>query len=153
MGETNPAAHVGHATAKLGVASMAQLAITYPFVGAAWIAAMLASPMIGTASGVLLAMIHLPIFAIALGVLLGLPLRLHARTPQWWMGNGRLYVMIAAAAAGLMISGYTRRVRLTGVIEGVPYDELTPDIGLVLCGCFVLTFLLVNASLPLRWSK
>ncbi|WP_159700548.1 hypothetical protein [Arthrobacter sp. 18067] len=91
--------------------------------------------------------------AMSLGVLLGLPLRLHARAARWWKGNGRLYVMITGAAAGLMISGFTRRVRLTGEIEGVPYNELTPDMGLVMGGCFLITFLLANASFPLRWSK
>ncbi|BCW60928.1 hypothetical protein StoSoilB20_42750 [Arthrobacter sp. StoSoilB20] len=144
-----------HGQTRLRVASFRQIAVVYPFVATAWIAAMLTPPMIGvdTILGVLLAVTHVPVFAIGLALLTGLPLRLNQRLSRWWMGNGRCYILLAAAATLLMISGYSRRIRQTGVIDGMPYDEVTPDMGLVAAGCFIITFLAVNASLPLRFKK
>ncbi|WP_208760043.1 hypothetical protein [Paenarthrobacter nitroguajacolicus] len=54
-----------------------------------------------------------PILVMGAGVALGLPVRLS----RWWLGNWRVYLLIAAAGAALLISGFKIPERQVGVIE------------------------------------
>jgi len=134
------------------IAPMSQLATAYPILGVLWFVCMMsASPGYEFLGAVILLMIG-PFFVMGAGVVLGLPVRLNRRLSRWWLGNWRVYILIAAAGAGLLISGFNVQERQVGSIDGVPYDVTTPHPGLLMAGCFVLTFLAVNASLPFRFS-
>jgi hypothetical protein len=103
--------------------------------------------------GLVLVSIMIPIVAIVAAIAAGLPLRLVPAINRWWAGNGRTYVSIAAVAVGLVAAGLIKTVRQVGEVDGVSYNALTPDPILVCGGWFLLAFLLVNASLPLRWTN
>ncbi|ELT42945.1 hypothetical protein G205_21349 [Arthrobacter nitrophenolicus] len=128
------------------MAPISQLAIAYPFLTVLWfVCIMLVSPIYEFLGAVILLVVG-PIFVMGVGVALGLPVRLNRRLSRWWLGNWRLYICIAAAGAGLLISGFNISERQVGTVDGIPFDVTTPHSGLVTAGCFVLTFLAVNAS-------
>jgi len=52
-----------------------------------------------------------------------------------------------------MVAGIVKTQRQVGILDGVAYDGVTPDPGLLCVGWFLLAFLLVNAALPLRWRR
>lgn len=134
------------------IAPISQLAIAYPILTVLWFVCMMsASPGYEFLGTVIFLMIG-PIFVMVAGVALGLPVRLNRRLSRWWLGNWRVYILIAAAGAGLLISGFNLPERQVGEIDGIPFDVITPHSGLLTAGCFVLTFLAVNASLPFRFS-
>lgn len=87
-----------------------------------------------------------PTFIMGVAVVPGLPVRLSRRLSRWWLGNWPLYLLIAAVGLGLLITGFNTPERQIGTVDGLSFDVTTPHSGLVLSGCFVLTFLAVNAG-------
>lgn len=85
-----------------------------------------------------------------LAVALGLPLRLNRRLSLWWVGNWAVYIVLAVAGALLLVWGYNKPERQVGEIDGFTYDVVLPDAGLLMGGCFLVTFLAVNAGFPRR---
>lgn len=134
------------------IAPIKQLAIAYPILAVLWFVCMMsASPGYEFLGAVIFLMVG-PIFVMGAGLALGLPVRLNRRLSRWWLGNWRVYILIAAAGAALLISGFNVPERQVGTIDGIPFDVTTPHPGLLTAGCFVLTFLAVNASFPIRFS-
>lgn len=103
--------------------------------------------------GFLLGGVIIPTLAIVAVIVLGLPVRLAPRLNRWWAGNGHAHTAIASVAVGLMVAGIVKTQRQVGILDGVAYDVVTPDPGLLCGGWFLLAFLLVNAALPLRWRR
>jgi hypothetical protein len=135
------------------MAPIRQLAIAYPFIGVLWfVCTVAASPELELFGAVIFLMFG-PVFVMGAGIALGLPLRLNRRLSRWWLGNWQVYVLMAATGTGLLVSGFNIPERQVGVIDGIPFDVITHHPGLLTAGCFVLTFLAVNASLPLRRSR
>ncbi|MBT2248224.1 hypothetical protein JHV56_05865 [Arthrobacter sp. BHU FT2] len=135
------------------MASIKQLAIAYPILAALWFVCMMTTSPGYEFLGTVIFLIIGPIFVMGAGVVLGLPVRLNRRLSRWWLGNWRVYILIAAAGVGLLILGFNVPQRQVGAIEGIPFDVTTPHPGLLTAGCFVLTFLTVNASLPARFGS
>ncbi|MFC9770292.1 MULTISPECIES: hypothetical protein [unclassified Pseudarthrobacter] len=86
-------------------------------------------------------------------VVLGLPVRLIPWVNRRWAGNARAYAGLAAIAVGLVVAGFQMKVRQVGSENGIDYNVLIPDLSLLCAGWLLLGFLLVNASLPLRWTS
>ncbi|UKA52122.1 hypothetical protein LFT48_21005 [Arthrobacter sp. FW305-123] len=128
------------------MAPVSQLAIAYPFLTVLWLVAAMATSPGYEFLGTILFLMIAPSFVMGMGVVVGLPVRLNRRLSRWWLGNWPIYIVIAAAGAGLMIAGFNTPERQIGMVDGMPYDVTTRHTGLVLSGCFVLTFLAVNAG-------
>ncbi|MEV7662617.1 hypothetical protein [Paenarthrobacter sp. NPDC089316] len=107
----------------------------------------------GELPGIFLAALLGPIFVMAVAVAVGLPLRLNRRLSRWWLGNLKAYILTVAGGAALIISGYIKLQRQSGANDGDQYAALTPDVGLIIGGCFVLTFLAVNAGFTQRTTR
>ncbi|WP_051420914.1 hypothetical protein [Paenarthrobacter nicotinovorans] len=135
------------------MAPISQLAIAYPFLAAMWLFTMMSASPGYEFLGSLLFLMFWPGFAIGIAVAAGLPIRLNRRLSGWWLGNWGIYILIAAAGAGLLVVGYIKPERQVGEIDGAPYDVVIPDGGLLMAGCFLLTFLAVNAGLPSRRGR
>ncbi|MBT2588206.1 hypothetical protein [Arthrobacter sp. ISL-95] len=150
---TLPRKHYG----STGIMPVGQLALAFAVLAPSWFI-LQASLMVdydGLLSmiGVILTTVIMPIIAIVAAITVGLPLRLVPAINRWWAGNARTYVSIAAIAVGLIAAGFIKTVRQIGEMDGIPYDTVTPDPTLVCGGWFLLALLLVNASLPLRWTN
>ncbi|XAS72208.1 hypothetical protein VUN82_24575 [Micrococcaceae bacterium Sec5.1] len=61
-----------------------------------------------------------------------------------------MYIVLAVAGALLLVWGYNKPERQVGEIDGFTYDVVLPDAGLLMGGCFLVTFLAVNAGFPRR---
>ncbi|KQQ90948.1 hypothetical protein ASF64_02305 [Arthrobacter sp. Leaf137] len=132
------------------MAPIRQLAIAYPILSVLWFVCLMPASVGYEFLGTIILLLFGPIFVMGAGIALGLPLRLNRRLSSWWLGNWGLYVLIAAAGAGLLISGFNISERQVGEIDGIPFDVTTPHPGFLTAGCFALTFLAVNASFRLR---
>ncbi|UXM91657.1 hypothetical protein [Paenarthrobacter sp. JL.01a] len=82
----------------------------------------------------------------AFAVAVGLPLRLNRWLSRWWLGNYKAYILTAAGGAALIASGFITSEHRVGVMDGYHYDVVTRHGGMLIGGCFVLTFLAVNAG-------
>ena len=140
-----------------GMMPVGQLAVAFAVLAPSWFilqtSLMVAYDGLLSMIGLVLASLLMPAVAIIAAVTVGLPLRLVPALNRWWAGNGRAYISIAAIAVGLIAAGFVKTVRQRGEMDGIPYDALTPDATLVCGGWFLLALLLVNASLPLRWTN
>ncbi|MFJ6535811.1 hypothetical protein ACIQH5_06235 [Paenarthrobacter sp. NPDC091711] len=140
-----------------GMMPVSQLALAFAVLAPTWfimqVAFMVAYDGLLSMIGLMLASALMPIAAIAGAITIGLPLRLVPALNRWWAGNGRAYISIAAIAVGLVIAGCVKTVRQLGEVDGIPYDTFAPDPTLMCGGWLLLAFLLVNASLPLRWAN
>ncbi|MDP9935609.1 hypothetical protein J2T11_001963 [Paenarthrobacter nicotinovorans] len=135
------------------MAPISQLAIAFPFLAALWfVSVMAASPGYEFLGTVLFVMIG-PIFAMTVAVAVGLPLRLNRRLSRWWLGNTLVYILLAAAGVGLIIAGFNTPEHQVGDIDGYHYDVVTRHTGFLMSGCFIVTFLAVNAGFPRRIRK
>ncbi|MBT2532403.1 hypothetical protein J7E83_09730 [Arthrobacter sp. ISL-48] len=134
-----------------------QLALAFAMLAPSWcvIQISLAVAYDGLLSlvGLVLSGLIMPAFTILGVVVLGVPIRLIPWVDRRWAGNGWVYASIAAIALGLMAAGFLTRVRQIGSGNGIDYDILTPDPSLLCSGWFLLAFVLVNASIPLRWTR
>ncbi|PRB43931.1 hypothetical protein CQ020_07775 [Arthrobacter sp. MYb23] len=139
------------------MAPAGQLALAFAVLAPSWLilqaSLMVAYDGLLSMFGLMLASVIVPVVAIVAAITLGLPLRLIPALNRWWAGSGRAYISIAAISAGLIAAGFVKTVRQFGEMDGIPYDALTPDPTLVCGGWFLLALLLVNASLPLRWTN
>lgn len=139
----------------LRITRFGQLALAFAFLAPSWIMLQVATMVdydgIGVIIGLVLGGILVPAATISLAVMVGLPLRLIPPINRWWAGNGRIYVLMAAAGLALIASGYLKPTPETLGPNGIDYIASAPDGGLLMGGWCVLAFLLVNASLPLRW--
>ncbi|MFC9770293.1 MULTISPECIES: hypothetical protein [unclassified Pseudarthrobacter] len=131
------------------IAPIRQLAIAYPFVSVLLFVCLMPASAGYEFLGAIILLLFGPIFVMGAGIALGLPLRLNRRLSSWWLGNWGLYVLIAAAGAGLLLAGFNISARQVGEVDGIPFDVTTPHPGLLTAGCFALTFLAVNASFRL----
>ncbi|MDI2033753.1 hypothetical protein [Paenarthrobacter nitroguajacolicus] len=132
-----------------------QLALAFAFLAPSWIILQVQTMAdydgIGVMFGLALGGLLVPAATISLAVMLGLPLRLIPPINRWWEGNGRIYVLTAAAGLALIASGFLNPTPEVVGPNGVDHIASAPDSGLIMGGWCVLAFLLVNASLPLRW--
>lgn len=139
-----------------GLAPFSQLALAFALLAPAWVTFQL-SLMVGydgllSVIGPVLGGFIIPPLVIVAAIVVGLPLRLIPVVSRWWAGNGRVYVSVATIAVSLIASGFIKTVRQVGEADGIAYDTVTPDPGLVYGGWLLMALLLVNASLPLRWT-
>ncbi|UKA49873.1 hypothetical protein LFT48_21010 [Arthrobacter sp. FW305-123] len=136
---------------------VAQLALTFALLAPSWFvlqtSLMAAYDGLLSMIGLALTSVIVPLMAIVASITVGLPLRFIPAVNRWWAGNARIYISIAAIAVGLIAAGLVKTVRQVGELDGIPYDATTPDPMLLCCGWLLLAFLLVNASLPLRWTR
>lgn len=138
---------------KPDMAPVSQLAIAYPFLTAMWfVCVMSASPGYEFLGSLIFLMIG-PIFFMGAGVALGLPLRLNRRLSRWWLGNAPMYILLLAAGVALIVFGFNTPIRQVVETDGHHYNAVTPHGGLIMGGCFIITFLAVNAAFPLRLKK
>ncbi|SDT53495.1 hypothetical protein SAMN04489743_3445 [Pseudarthrobacter equi] len=140
-----------------GLAPLGQLVLALALMAPSWciIQLSLTVDYDGLLSLVGLALSGLVVAAVAIVslVVLGLPVRLIPWVNRRWAGNARAYVAVSAIAVGLMTAGCLMRVPHVGGENGIHYSVLTPDPVLLCGGWFLLAFLMVNASLPLRWTR
>ncbi|WP_143054060.1 hypothetical protein [Arthrobacter sp. yr096] len=139
-----------------GLAKPSQLALAFALLAPSWIVFTMAATSreydgVGSFIGWILGGIIAPPFAILIAVVLGLPLRLVPSINRWWAGNGRIYLLTAAAGLALIVAGYVKPVQESVTAGGTTSTAEIPDGGLLFAGWFVIAVLLVNASLPLRW--
>ncbi|SDW58752.1 hypothetical protein SAMN04487912_103470 [Arthrobacter sp. cf158] len=139
-----------------GLAKPSQLALAFALLVPSWIVFTMAATSreydgVGSFIGWILGGIIAPPFAILIAVVLGLPLRLVPWINRWWAGNGRIYLLTAAAGLALIVAGYVKPVQESVTAGGTTSTAEIPDGGLLFAGWFVIAVLLVNASLPLRW--
>jgi hypothetical protein len=133
-----------------GVAPIHQFAVAYPFLAVMWLVCGMAASSGGELSGILLAAVVFPIFTMVFAVAVGLPLRLNRWLSRWWLGNYKAYILTAAGGAALIASGFMTSEHRVGVMDGYHYDVVTRHGGMLIGGCFVLTFLAVNAGFRRR---
>ena len=78
-----------------------QLALAFAFLAPSWIMLQVATMVdydgIGVIIGLVLGGLLVPAATISLAVMVGLPVRLIPPINRWWAGNGRIYVLVAAA--------------------------------------------------------
>ncbi|WP_223944243.1 hypothetical protein [Arthrobacter sp. StoSoilB20] len=140
-----------------GLAPFSQLALAFAVLAPTWVSFQF-SLMVGydgllSFIGLALSGLIIPPLAIVAAVVVGLPLRLIPAVNRWWSGNLRVYASLATITIGLMAAGFVMTVRQVGDLDGIAYDTVTPDPYLLCAGWLLAALLLVNASLPLRWSK
>ncbi|MDP9935610.1 hypothetical protein J2T11_001964 [Paenarthrobacter nicotinovorans] len=139
----------------VGMTKFSQLAIAFAFLAPSWIILQVQTMAdydgIGATIGLVLGGVLVPAATIALAVMVGLPLRLIPPINRWWAGNGRVYVLMAAAGLAPIASAYMNPTPEILRPNGIDHIASTPDAGLLMGGWGVLAFLVVNASLPLRW--
>lgn len=92
-----------------------------------------------------------PWITVCAAALFGLPIRLIPALRRWWTSNGEVGLAGVVIGYGLVLAGSFSRHRETGVVDGVPYDVLSPDMGLLFAGWLVFGFFIVNTWIPLRW--
>lgn len=140
-----------------GVAPFGQLALAFAMLAPSWgliqMSLTVAYDGLPSMVGLALGSLMVPVLTILAVVVLGVPVRLIPWASRRWSGNGRLYVAIAVIGLGLMAAGSLVGVRQVGTENGIAYDTFTPEPSLLYSGWFLLAFLLVNASLPIRWTR
>lgn len=95
----------------------------------------------------------IPWVTVCSAALIGLPIRLIPALKRWWVTNGEVGLAGVVIGYGLLAAGILSKHRETGVVDGVSYDVLSPDTGLLFAGWLVLGFFIVNAWFPVRWYR
>ena len=132
------------------MAPISQLAIAYPILAALWLVCVMSASPGYEFLGTLIFLMVGPTFVMAVAVAVGLPLRLNRRLSRWWLGNTLVYLLLATVGVGLIVSGFNTPEHKVGDIDGYHYDVVTSHGGLLIGGCFVLTFLAVTAGFTRR---